>query len=237
MKLAITIATYQRADGRTSFYLKRALDSIFCQTHKNFKVFLIGDHYENDEELREIISLYNKDQLYCGNLAFSPERIKYKNQEIRILWCSAGLTAIHTAIDKALEEGFDYICHLDHDDYWREDHLELINQTIEETNADWLCTKAEYGKDLIYPETDSIEKLIPFLPLSHGTINSSTCYNYRTIPLRYRNVYEETEGVFPSDADLWIRSAEYIIQNNLKSLLINQITCFHHEEGYLLNAD
>ena len=50
-RLAITIATYQRPDGTTPFYLKRALDAVFNQTHKYFKVYVIGDKYENKKKL------------------------------------------------------------------------------------------------------------------------------------------------------------------------------------------
>ena len=56
MKLGIVIATYQRKDGTTPFFLQKALDSIFSQTYQNFKIFLIGDKYEDNEEFVNIIS-------------------------------------------------------------------------------------------------------------------------------------------------------------------------------------
>jgi 3-oxoacyl-[acyl-carrier-protein] synthase-3 len=46
-KFSIVIPTYQRKDGSTPFYLKRCLDSIFKQDYSNFKIFIIGDKYEN----------------------------------------------------------------------------------------------------------------------------------------------------------------------------------------------
>jgi len=229
MNIAITMSTYQRVDGKTPFFLKRALNSIFSQRHKDFKLFLIGDYYENDNELKEIISHYDNNKIYCANLSFSPERSKYQKMD---LWCCGGLTAVNIAIDKAIEEGYKYICHLDHDDYWSIDHLRLINNTIEKTNADWICTKSEYGQDRIFPEIESEDLIIPFLPLAGGVINSSTCYNYQTLPFKYRNVLEEDNLLIPSDADLWDRMKLHIEKNNLTSLLINQVSCFHIEEGY-----
>jgi glycosyltransferase involved in cell wall biosynthesis len=229
MNIAITISTYQRADNKTPFFLKRALDSIFNQAYKNFKVFLVGDHYENENELIKIISKYDKNKIQCSNLSFSPERSKYQKMD---LWCCGGLTAINIAIDKAIEEGYKYICHLDHDDYWSINHLELINNAIEKTNADWICTKSEYGQDRILPEIETKKEYTTFLPLSGGIINSSVCYNYETIPLKYRNVFEEDQMIIPSDSDLWKRMKEHILINNLKSILINSVTCFHIEEGY-----
>jgi glycosyltransferase involved in cell wall biosynthesis len=53
MKLSIVIATYQRKDGSTPRLLTRALDSIFSQTYQNFKIYLIGDRYENNDEFNK----------------------------------------------------------------------------------------------------------------------------------------------------------------------------------------
>ena len=231
MKLAITISTYRRTDGRTPFYLKRALNSVFSQTHKDFKVFLIGDCYDRVEEILPVIYKYPIEKLYFENLKESIERKKYKNKND--LWCCAGVTPIKLAISKALEEGFEHICHLDHDDYWLPNHLTVINDTIELTNADWICTKSIYGP-FIYPEINKQESIIPFLPLPGGCINSSTCYNHKTIPLRYRNTIEETGVAIPADSDLWERMRKYIPENNLKSFLANKLTCRHDEEGFEL---
>jgi glycosyltransferase involved in cell wall biosynthesis len=229
MDFAITMATYKRSDGKTPFFLKRALNSIFSQQYKNFKLFLVGDNYEDENELKEIISKYDKDKIQCSNLSFSPERNKYEKMD---LWCCGGLTAVNIAIDEAIKNGHKYICHLDHDDYWSINHLSSINKVIEETNADWVCTKSEYGNDRIFPEIESEDLIVPFLPLAGGIINSSVCYNYQTLPFKYRNVLEEDNLLMPSDADLWDRMKLHIEKNNLISLLINQVSCFHLEEGY-----
>jgi hypothetical protein len=60
--------------------------------------------------------------------------------------------------------------------------------------------------------------------------------NFKEIPLRYRNVYEET-GVsgLPGDGDLWFRISEYLKNINKIGYLINKITCKHLEEGYEQN--
>ena len=57
MKLAIIISTYYRKDGRSSSFLTRALNSIANQTYQDYKIFLTGDRYENNEEFETIISL------------------------------------------------------------------------------------------------------------------------------------------------------------------------------------
>ena len=64
MKLSVVISTYMRADNKSPFFLKRAIDSVFSQTHKDFKIFLIGDRYENQDEINNLVSNYPQDKLY-----------------------------------------------------------------------------------------------------------------------------------------------------------------------------
>ena len=58
-------------------------------------------------------------------------------------------------------DGFEYICHLDHDDEWYPNHLSSLNQAIIETKSLWLCTKSEYIGGRILPNING-EDLIPF---------------------------------------------------------------------------
>lgn len=227
----IVIATYKRKDSKTPFYLHRALESITNQTYKNYKVFLIGDKYESPEEVELILSKLNNKNIEFENLSYAKEREKYSGMA---LWLCGGVNAINYAINKALNEGFEYICHLDHDDWWYENHLELINKCISETNSDWICTKSTYKNvSNILPNIDIDVDYCTFYPAYAKLIHSSVCMNFKKIPLLYRNVFEET-GLdnSPSDGDLWERARKYIINNNLNSTLINKITCRHDEEGY-----
>jgi hypothetical protein len=60
--------------------------------------------------------------------------------------------------------------------------------------------------------------------------------NFNTIPFKYRDLFDETGVVgLPSDGELWNRCREHILKNNLKSYLINSITCHHDEEGFERN--
>lgn len=231
MKLSIVISTYYRKDGSTINYLKRALDSVFNQTHQDFKIYLIGDRYEKETEIDELISKYNKEKLFFKNLDVAKERDFYKDKWA--IWSYGGVNAINTGIDFSLSENNNYICHLDHDDYWSENHLELINKCIVETNSDWICTKSKYVGGRILPILESNLDFVPFLPLPQGLIHSSVCMNFQKINLKYRDIYSETGNIgLPSDADLWERSKKLILQKNLKSTLINKLTCYHLEEGY-----
>ena len=68
IKFSIVITTYQRNDGTTPKVLKRALDSVFNQDYDNFKIYVIGDKYDNNSEFESIFQEYPKDKIYYENL-------------------------------------------------------------------------------------------------------------------------------------------------------------------------
>jgi glycosyltransferase involved in cell wall biosynthesis len=231
MEFSIVITTYQRRDGSTPFYLKRAIDSVFNQDYNGFKILVIGDRYEDNEEFLKICSMYDQSKIYYENLPIAHERDKYEDKNL--IWKHAGCYANNYGVDKALEMGYEYVCHLDHDDFWEKNHLSSLKNVIEKTEAIWLCTKSKYGNTTILPHENFDGDFIEFYPIPEGVIRSSVCINYKKLPLRYRNEYEET-GIsnFPGDADFWNRISFYMKENDKVGYLINKITCNHLEEGY-----
>jgi glycosyltransferase involved in cell wall biosynthesis len=233
IEFSILISTYQRKDGSTPFYLRRAIDSIFSQDYDKFKIFIIGDRYENNEEFFEICSSYDQKKIYFENLPTAKERDKYTDKHL--LWKYGGCNAYNYAIEVALSHGFNYMCHLDHDDEWESNHLSSLKYVIDKTNAIWLCTKSKYGNTTILPRENFDGDFIEFYPKPEGLIHSSVCMDFSKIHLRYRDVYEETgESLLPGDADMWDRLSKFLQENNHKGYLVNQITCKHMEEGYEL---
>jgi glycosyltransferase involved in cell wall biosynthesis len=229
----IILPTYQRRDKKTSVFLKRALDSIFAQICKNFKVYIIGDKYEPEEELSKIVSNYPSQQIYYENLPIAKEREKYKDNP-KALWCAGGTFAHNYGISKAESDGIKYICFLDHDDYWLPNHLQILYDAILSTNADWFCTKSTHAEreGMFLPFIKTDKAMIEYLPTPERVIKSSACFNLQTIPLRFRDVFAETGAMIPGDSDLWKRSAEFIKSNNLKSYYLNTHTCIHESEGF-----
>lgn len=231
IKFGIVITTYLRPDGKTPFYLKRALNSVLKQTHKNYKVFLIGDKYEDTKEF-ETYKKGFKQNIICKNLDYAYEREKYSYDKY-LLWTCGGLNATNYGVDLALQYGYDYICRLDHDDYWEPTHLENFQNAIINYKSDFICSKSTHFNNKVLPNIANDSEIFEYLPEVGNLVKSSTCINQKVIPLSLRNVFEETGKKYPSDADLWIRLKNYLINNNLKSYCINKITCHHDEEGYI----
>ena len=227
MRLAIVIATYQRKDNTTPEYLKRALLSIKEQTHQDYMVYLIGDCYEDDGEFNDLAtSIIDSDKIKHINLPNAVEREKYPIGDKR-LWTSGGVNACNFGVNLAINDGHDYICHLDHDDWWGPDHLSLIDSKTNEGHA-IISTMGEHFNGTALPKNSGN----PFYPKSSNLIHSTTCVNFKEIPLRYRDVYAEEERIYASDADLWDRLSSYMIENNKSGYLIEKITCFHEKERH-----
>jgi glycosyltransferase involved in cell wall biosynthesis len=226
MKISIVIPTYRRSDNKTPEYLIRALTSIKNQTYQNYKVFLIGDNYDNNDEFVKIAStIIDSKKITYINLPNAIEREKYQTGEK--LWSSGGANATNYGINLALNDGYSYICHLDHDDWWEPNHLDLIKDQLN-NNFIIIATKARYLNGEILP----INGNNPFYPKGSNLIHSATCVNFREIPLRYRDVFAEEGYPYAGDADLWDRLSKYMLENNKMGYLINEITCHHDEEGF-----
>ena len=236
MKFAVTIATYRRRDGKTPFLLKRALDSVFNQTHQDFRVFIVGDDYDDVDELNTIVSEYPKEKIYLVNLPESHERLKYNGDtpNPRLMWCSGGRTPMNIGIELALHNGYDWVAHLDHDDFWESNHLELINNVVEQYGHEciWITTKSTWGPDRVLPEVETNGwDVIYYLPRAYNVIHSAVAMSMKRIPLRYRDVWEEEGRDVPSDADFWNRLETFIVANGYTGTYINALTCRHDSEG------
>jgi glycosyltransferase involved in cell wall biosynthesis len=57
MTLGVTIHTYQRADGQTPVFLSKAIQSVINQSYQNFKIFIVGDKYENNQNGQSFIKV------------------------------------------------------------------------------------------------------------------------------------------------------------------------------------
>lgn len=228
MKFAVIIPTYQREDGNTPMLLRRALASVFAQTHDDFIVMAAGDNYKNAAEFSNILASFPDARLESFNLPAAVEREKYKGDPEKI-WCNGGCYATNVAVDMVCALGCEWICRLDHDDHWLPNHLAVIAEAIQKTKGVWFCTLAQSG-DVILPKIDSREHYVPFLPKPGGIFYSSVCFNVRHVPIR-----EHDSGGTPGDYVKWQRMAAYIKMQNMESFCINELTCIYGEGGYERN--
>ena len=172
-------------------------------------------------------------KIYYENLPVAVERSKYIDDK-RKLWCCGGVNATNHGIKKSIEDGLNWVCHLDHDDYWKNDHLEKINFAIEDHQfPDVIFTSSSYGgkKNILPRESQNSGKITFKLPTSSNVIHSSTVVNFLKIKLRYRDVYEEEGYSYPADADLWDRLSKLQKAQSIRSCFVDSVTCIQPQEG------
>ena len=231
-KLGIVIPTYQRPDGKTPELLTRALNTIVNQTYNNWKIYLIGDKYNNQQEFEELSKIIPSNKILALNLPIAVERNRYPEGGIN-LWYSGGCNAVKIGIEFAINEGYHWVCHCDHDEQWLSNHLEEISKAILTTNSPVLYTKGKYLNNVVLPQNINTSELyINRRPKPADTINSSCCFNYFLIPLRRRDpnyFYKEHDA---GDAAFLKRVNNLLDQLNQPSILINKVTMINDQEGY-----
>lgn len=234
MTLGVTIHTYQRADGQTPKLLTRAIQSIVNQSYQNFKIFIVGDKYEDNKEFENIIQSFGiGDKLVYENLSFAHERDKYLGVHNVALWNCGGANALNHANNLAKSYGITKVCHLDHDDVWLPNHLELISKAISEKgNPAFIHTLSQYLSNPVFPQMIWDGKVIEHYPSYCNLIHSSVYYDLEQIHLPYRDMYEVSGIIFPSDGDMWNRITEKSTAENLKCYVIREVTCIHENENY-----
>jgi glycosyltransferase involved in cell wall biosynthesis len=232
MKIAVVIATYDRPDGKTKNYLIRALNSVYLQTHKDYHVYLIGDAIPHVNEYIDIVEHFP--QVTFVNLDKSIEREKYLWGSYE-LWAAGGLTPRLTGIDMALKDGYEYICSLDHDDFWLSNHLFEINKVIEQYHPMFICTVSTYPNTKL-PNIMLDGDVVEWNVTGGCCCNSASCVKYSDTELRTRDRFAEEGILSPPDADLWWRLGEEMKIKGQKGYLIKKLTAHHDEEGYTMKV-
>jgi len=235
MTLGVTIHTYQRADGQTPYFLMRAIQSVANQSYQNFKIFIVGDKYENNEEFEDVINGFVEiaDKIVYENLSFAHERDKYLGVNNTALWNCGGANALNHANNLAKSHGITKVCHIDHDDFWFPNHLELIAKTIvEKQKPAFIYTLSSYLHNPVFPQMPTDGQVVESYPAYCQLIHSSVYIDLEQIHLPYRDLWDEENRYFPSDGDLWDRIADKCKKENLKSYVIREVTCKHENENY-----
>lgn len=231
MRLSVLTATYH-IPGKSLEYMKGIELTLRNQKFQNFDFYLIGDNYEDKEEFDFICKMFSSNQQFGFkylNLDVAVERSFYGQNPN--LWYSGGANAYNKGIEFILDSGgSEFICHLDHDDVWYNNHLELISGELDRNKYSFIATKAFFGKNEILPKNE--QDYGNFYPRECDVIHSATCINFKDFPLRYLDVFRETNGkkMIPSDADMWYRMEKYMKTFGLKGRLIKEITCKHDQE-------
>jgi glycosyltransferase involved in cell wall biosynthesis len=137
-KVAIYTSTYnigENTRGRDKYItyekmLGDLIESLKNQKYTNWKLFIVGDCFQPEEDLTKILKDKLKPSQYTFyNLSEPGERGKIDPEFLRN---SGGTKARNKAISLAKGEGFNYLAAIDHDDFWKPDHLEGMMKAFQQ---------------------------------------------------------------------------------------------------------
>jgi glycosyltransferase involved in cell wall biosynthesis len=188
--VSVTIPTYNRSELLTEL----TLPSVLNQTYQNFEIVIVGDCCTDDTEER--IAKLNDPRIRFYNL---PQRGPYPSDRY-LLWCVAGVPPMNRALDEA--RGL-WIAHLDDDDVWKPQHLELALEAAYRTNAEL----ASSGTLLQRSPSEWIE----YIPRKAYRFGSQTTSHSSVVFRYYLKLFRYSEDVWripmPADRHLFMRMA------------------------------
>ncbi len=240
IKFAIVIATFNRKNGKTPTYLKRAIESIIKQKYKNWDIILVGDKFEPEHIVIDIVNSY-KNELVNNDNDNDNEIIYLNNQNVERdyifnkynLWKCAGATSMNMGLKYARENNYKYYCHLDDDDYWSDTHLlELAKVYNKYPNCIFCNTQSTYtGSFLPREKFDLYEN--NRMPLSENTIHSSISFRIDILGIYYTTGENMNK---PADATI-LDEIKTFLENNKQysSIYTPVLTCYHDIEGETMN--
>ena len=256
-RFGVVIPTHKISDGaaqtsRADFMstpevLRECLRSVAAQTFTDYKVYLVADCYEEDQEIMEVvketipadkISYYNLPLPGERNSGFTKEQFRY----------TAGCGAMNKGLEMAAEDGCEYIARIDHDDRWSPDHLELINKAYTKNpELAFVYTRSRKRVDannsdkkyMFQPSEerhDKVEKIEPgnlgftFGEASHSAVTWSMA---KLGALRYRDAEQQSmsepvnplDKTKPADADMFGRFMDQLEKEEY--MYIPKLTSFY----------
>lgn len=224
----VRVVTYRRPDGRTPEFLSKTLNSVLAQKYRHWKVFLVGDRYEDEAEFKALASLVPPGRIYATNRRGRTERDVWRDYN---LWMCCGCTAVNYALDLMQACGVDYLANLDHDDIWGDDHLQtLADCYAEHPEAAFACTQGYNTHFGVIPRDVHEFRYVDGAWLNSNVNHSATSWRLSVVPLRYRAMPELVPWCpVVGDIDMWLRMGDYLRDGPWKMACIPKVTVWHEE--------
>jgi len=124
----IILPTY----NRSQMLKERSIPSVLKQTYKNFKLIIIGDCCTDDTD--KVIENFNDNRIFFKNLE---KRKKRYPPTIENHWFAGPVVPINEGLKYI---NADWICRIDDDDIWTDDHLEILLKHVLETKSEFVSS-------------------------------------------------------------------------------------------------
>jgi hypothetical protein len=231
-KFGICMATYQRKNGKSPGYLTTSLQALMNQTATNWHLYLVGDKYENHEELVQTISFFPADKITMVNLLTAPERENISNP--MNLWKVGGCNAFNHSHQLALADGCDYILHHDDDDPFHIKKIQILNYVLTQyPNPIYLFHYSSYIYNPILPY-ESIKSLsLNNLQIQKENAIHSSIVIHRTIASSFQyDGYRPGKTIYVcGDMQLIEYLGQQLQDTSKYCIFIPVVLCSHLIEG------
>lgn len=158
--VTVRIATWNRAE----LLVERALPSVFRQTYGHWEAVIVGDACTDDTAAR-LAAIDDPRVRFCNLPAHGP----YPEHRVK-RWMVAGVPAMNEGLRLARGR---WIAPLDDDDYWEDDHLQVLLDAAREKDAEFV-----YGRARCTLEGEPLEKDVGAWPPRYGGIDlTASFYN------------------------------------------------------------
>ena len=257
IKFGIVMPTHKISDGgaqkgrekymNTPNLLKDSLGSIKDQKYDNYVVYVVGDAYDGDDEIKTVMEeIIPKGKLKYHNLSSPGERNKgFTKEQFRY---TAGCGAMNKGLQMAKADGVDYIVRIDHDDKWSPDHLELLAKAYTQyPELAYVFTRSRKKVDAMNSskkymhqprEERHITSIEPNnLGFTYGEVSHSAVSWRPSMmgDIRYRDAHDQSKSepkipltkTMPADADMFKRMMTIMKDKGHKYMYIPRLTSFY----------
>lgn len=249
MKLIISFTTYPR-DGKVTYgLLERTFKTLIEDqdlSNINIKILVVGDDYENLDELKPIFSAYDT-EFYNININ---DALRNKDIPYEVKWKQAVQRSKIFILEKSLELGYDYILMSADDEIYLNKKIETGIKYINDYNEpDLVFNLGLHCDSTVIPKN----KYIFSAPSQYHCISSGILYKLKNVEfikfiLEYRKKRWTTlkkimEGqcqdnrcyqiIRPEDAELWLYLKPFFQNKRFTSILIPIVLIHHEIEGTL----
>lgn len=179
MKIIITFSTYPR-DGKTTYGLLektfKSLISNYDLSKDTIKIFVIGDDYENINELSPIFDNFDFELININK----NDALRNKDVVSHLKWQHAVTRSIIYSFEKALNYDFDYLLISADDEIYTNNKIGTSIKYIEKYNyPDFVFSLGYFKSNLILPRKYAKKNLLNNYPLNSNVIESGTMYNLK----------------------------------------------------------
>ncbi|CAF3763045.1 unnamed protein product [Rotaria sp. Silwood1] len=234
------MSSYTRKNGRSPYYIKKAVQSILSQSYTNWQLFVTGDKYENETEFRSLFTSIPSSKLFLHNLPEPGERGSLTGYA---LWQSGGVKAMNNALQRA-EQHYNncelnckiYFTNHDDDDVRSSEHLnELRSIFMRFPSVVFAWTKGYFCNNggNPYPSTLVPQDKVNNWPERFGgnILHSAWSWNMKVFRgFRYRGQWDfppNFQGIKIADYDLFELARAHIARKNLDYYHSNRATIEH----------